>query len=98
MRDELGYRDAKMQEFQKKVELLVAGMNKIDGVSCVMPGGTFYVFPSVAAICNRLRHHLARPGAVSARRRRRRARRRVPGRRVLRRRGPGIPAPQLRAA
>jgi aspartate aminotransferase len=54
MRDELGYRDAKMKEFQKKVELLVAGMNKIDGVSCLMPGGTFYVFPSVAAICNRL--------------------------------------------
>ena len=29
-------------------------MNKIDGVSCLMPGGTFYVFPSVAAICARL--------------------------------------------
>ena len=54
MRDELAYRDAKMKEFQKKVELLVEGMNKIDGVSCLMPGGTFYVFPSVAAICNRL--------------------------------------------
>jgi aspartate aminotransferase len=54
MREELGYRDAKMKEFQKKVELLVAGMNKIDGVSCLMPGGTFYVFPSVAAVCNRL--------------------------------------------
>ena len=38
-----------MQEFQKKVELLVAGMSKIDGVSCAMPAGTFYVFPSVAA-------------------------------------------------
>jgi aspartate aminotransferase len=54
MRDELGYRDAKMQQFQKKVELLVEGMNRIDGVSCLMPGGTFYVFPSVAAVCNRL--------------------------------------------
>ena len=54
MREELGYRDAKMKEFQKKVELLVAGMNRIDGVSCAMPAGTFYVFPSVAAICNRL--------------------------------------------
>ena len=29
-------------------------MNKIDGVSCLMPGGTFYVFPSVAGVCNRL--------------------------------------------
>jgi aspartate aminotransferase len=54
MRDELGYRDAKMKEFQRKVELLVEGMNHIDGVTCSMPGGTFYVFPSVAAICHRL--------------------------------------------
>jgi aspartate aminotransferase len=54
MREELGYRDARMQEFRKKVELLVAGLNKIDGVSCLMPGGTFYGFPSVAAVCNRL--------------------------------------------
>jgi aspartate aminotransferase len=54
MRDELGYRDAKMQEFQKKVELLVTGMSRIDGVSCAMPAGTFYVFPSVAGVCNRL--------------------------------------------
>ena len=54
MRDEREYRDAKMKEFRQKVELLVAGLNKIDGVSCLMPGGTFYVFPSVAAVCNRL--------------------------------------------
>jgi aspartate aminotransferase len=54
MRDEREYRDAKMREFKQKVELLVAGLNKIDGVSCLMPGGTFYVFPSVAAVCNRL--------------------------------------------
>jgi aspartate aminotransferase len=54
MHDELGYRDEKMRQFQKKVELLVAGLNKIDGVSCLMPGGTFYVFPSVAGVCNRL--------------------------------------------
>jgi aspartate aminotransferase len=54
MRDELAYRDAKMKEFQKKVELLVAGMSRIDGVACAMPAGTFYVFPSVAGVCNRL--------------------------------------------
>lgn len=54
MRDEREYRDAKMQEFRRKVELLVEGLNKIDGVSCLMPGGTFYVFPSVASVCNRL--------------------------------------------
>ena len=44
-----------MADFRRKVELLVAGLNTIDGVSCLMPGGTFYVFPSVAAICNRYR-------------------------------------------
>jgi aspartate aminotransferase len=54
LRDERRYRDEKMEEFRRKVELLVEGMNKIDGVSCLMPGGTFYVFPSVAAVCNRL--------------------------------------------
>jgi aspartate aminotransferase len=43
-----------MKEFQKKVELLVAGMSRIDGVACAMPAGTFYVFPSVAGVCNRL--------------------------------------------
>ena len=46
-------RDARMADFRRKVELLVAGLNTIDGVSCLMPGGTFYVFPSVAPICNR---------------------------------------------
>jgi aspartate aminotransferase len=54
MRDELGYRDKKMKEFQKKVELLVEGLNKIEGVACLMPGGTFYGFPSVGSVCNRL--------------------------------------------
>jgi aspartate aminotransferase len=54
MREERAYRDAKMQAFRQKVGLLVRGLNQIDGVSCLMPGGTFYVFPSVASVCNRL--------------------------------------------
>ena len=53
LRHDRAYRDARMKDFQGKVELLVAGLNEVDGVSCLMPGGTFYVFPSVAAICNR---------------------------------------------
>ncbi len=47
------YRDERMREFHRKVELLVAGVNTVEGVSCLMPGGTFYVFPSVAEVCNR---------------------------------------------
>ena len=43
-----------MRLFREKVEILVEGLNRIDGVKCLDPGGTFYVFPSVAAISNRL--------------------------------------------
>ncbi|HUT09943.1 MAG TPA: pyridoxal phosphate-dependent aminotransferase [Thermoguttaceae bacterium] len=43
-----------MQLFREKVEILVSGLNRIDGVRCLDPGGTFYVFPSVAEVCNRL--------------------------------------------
>ncbi len=44
-----------MQLFREKVEILVEGLNQIEGVKCLDPGGTFYVFPSVARVCNRLR-------------------------------------------
>jgi len=47
-------RNERMQEFHNKVKLLVTGLNQIDGIHCLMPGGTFYVFPSVAPVCNRL--------------------------------------------
>ena len=46
-------RDKRMQGFQRKVELLTKELNTVEGISCLMPGGTFYVFPSVAVICNR---------------------------------------------
>jgi aspartate aminotransferase len=47
-------RDATMAKFQKKVELLVTELKKVDGVTVLMPPGTFYVFPNVSAICRRL--------------------------------------------
>ncbi len=43
-----------MRKFREKVEILVSGLNEIEGVKCLDPGGTFYVFPSVAPIANRL--------------------------------------------
>ena len=46
-------RDQRMQEFRRKVARLVDGLNTISGVSCLMPGGSFYAFPSVATSCNR---------------------------------------------
>jgi aspartate aminotransferase len=48
-------RDRTMALFQKKVELLVSALKKVDGVKVLMPAGTFYVFPDVSAICRRLK-------------------------------------------
>jgi aspartate aminotransferase len=47
-------RDEAMRRFHKKVELLVDGLRKIEGVKVLMPAGTFYVFPDVSAHCKRL--------------------------------------------
>lgn len=46
-------RDQQMEKFRKKVQLLTRGLNEIEGVHCLDPAATFYVFASVAAICNR---------------------------------------------
>ena len=43
-----------MLRFKKKVELLVNELKRVDGVTVIMPAGTFYVFPNVAPICMRL--------------------------------------------
>lgn len=47
-------RDRVMQLFREKVVLLTGGLNNIDGIRALDPTATFYVFPNVAPICNRL--------------------------------------------
>ncbi len=47
-------RDAVMAKFREKVVLLTNGLNQIDGFKTLDPTATFYVFPNVAPICNRL--------------------------------------------
>jgi aspartate aminotransferase len=47
-------RDEVMQNFREKVVLLTEGLNQIEGVKTLDPTSTFYVFPNVAPICNRL--------------------------------------------
>ncbi len=47
-------RDQAMVQFRQKVEALVADLQRVDGVTVLMPAGTFYVFPNVTAICRRL--------------------------------------------
>jgi aspartate aminotransferase len=47
-------RDEVMGQFRNKVELLVGALARVDGVKVLMPAGTFYAFPNVSAICQRL--------------------------------------------
>ena len=36
-----------VEEFRKRREVIVNGLNKINGITCKMPHGAFYVFPNV---------------------------------------------------
>jgi aspartate aminotransferase len=54
LRQDAAERDATMQRFRSKVELLVAELREVEDVTVLMPAGTFYVFPNVSAICRRL--------------------------------------------
>src|SRR2546423_1465939 len=39
--------DAMCAEFKKRRDVMVAGLNKIKGFSCLLPKGAFYVFPNI---------------------------------------------------
>ena len=47
-------RDRTMLKFREKVVLLTEGLNRIDGFHALEPRATFYVFPNVTTVCNRL--------------------------------------------
>ena len=40
--------DQMREEFQRRRDIVVAGLNKIKGFSCRMPKGAFYVFPNIS--------------------------------------------------
>jgi aspartate/methionine/tyrosine aminotransferase len=40
--------------FQQRRDLVVKGLNGIEGVRCQNPKGAFYVFPNIAGVCERL--------------------------------------------
>jgi aspartate/methionine/tyrosine aminotransferase len=40
--------DAMVNEFRARRDLIVAGLNELPGVSCMLPAGAFYVFPDVS--------------------------------------------------
>jgi aspartate aminotransferase len=39
-----------MQAFDERRQFVVSELNKLPGVSCVDPGGAFYVFPNVSKL------------------------------------------------
>ena len=45
-------RDQMMASFHNKLGPMVDALNAIEGVTCLMPGGSFYVFPNVTQVCN----------------------------------------------
>ena len=47
-------RDQYMSAFESKVKWLAAGLSGIEGVVVAPPAGTFYVFPDVRGVCERL--------------------------------------------
>lgn len=52
LRQSLDERDERMQAFRIKLEIMVERLNQIAGINCLMPGGSFYAFPSIREICN----------------------------------------------
>jgi len=45
---------AMVAAFQQRRDVVVKGLNAIEGVSCQRPRGAFYVFPNIAGLCERL--------------------------------------------
>ena len=39
-----------VQEFKRRRDILVNGLNKIDGITCLCPRGAFFVFPNVTKL------------------------------------------------
>jgi aspartate/methionine/tyrosine aminotransferase len=47
LRGDQGSVDHMRKEFQRRRDIFVTRLNKINGFSCRMPGGAFYVFPNI---------------------------------------------------
>ncbi len=56
------------EEFRSRRDLVVDGLNAIEGISCVTPGGAFYAFPNVSALgvpCDVLADRLLQDAGVA---------------------------------
>jgi aspartate/methionine/tyrosine aminotransferase len=55
-------------EFRRRRDVIVDGLNAIDGISCLKPRGAFYVFPNVKETgigCRQLADRLLQEGGVA---------------------------------
>ena len=55
-------------EFRRRRDVIVDGLNAIDGISCLNPRGAFYVFPNVREVglgCRQLADRLLQEGGVA---------------------------------
>ena len=41
-----------VRAFQERRDLMVQGLNAIDGVTCATPRGAFYLFPNIGGVCD----------------------------------------------
>jgi len=46
--------DQMMESFTKRRDLIVKELNGIEGISCISPGGAFYVWPNVTKACQKV--------------------------------------------
>ena len=59
---------AMVEEFRRRRDLVVAGLNELQGVSCVTPHGAFYAFPNVSRVpipAEELAHRLLHEAGVA---------------------------------
>jgi len=46
--------EAMVKEFKERRDIIVDGLNDIEGITCLKPHGAFYVFPNVTGVCQKL--------------------------------------------
>jgi aspartate aminotransferase len=46
-----------VSEFERRRDFIVPQLNTIDGITCALPQGAFYVFPNISGVCERLGIH-----------------------------------------
>jgi len=44
-----------INEFKERRDLIIKGLNNIEGIRCLMPSGAFYAFPNVTKVCQKLK-------------------------------------------